>query len=122
MSIIEMLKEENVWNDFMKYKIDGGHLPKRIVFLFNENENYVLKAIMFLLYKYDNLFTQNLYSFRQNISVKTAIHDITKKDIKTMYGYKADIHDYFNSVDVEIMKSILKSKIKDGYHILRKKE
>ena len=157
MSIIELLKEENVWNDFLKYKIDGGHLPKReqeklekyikdkeyevvveriinresfpvpemkhinkknstkkrTVFLFSEKENYILKAIMFLLYRYDNIFSPNLYSFRQNISVKTAIHDITKKDIKTMYGYKVDIHDYFNSVDVEIMKSILKSKIKD---------
>ena len=69
--------------------------------------------MMFLLYKYDNLFSPNLYSFRQNISVKMAIDNITKKNIKTMYGYKVDIHDYFNSVDTETMIRILKEKIKD---------
>lgn len=157
MSIIELLKNENVWYDFLQYKIDGGHLPKqdqerledyiknreyesvveniiegkqfaiptmkhinkknstkkRTVFLFDEKENFVLKALMFLLYKYDNIFSPNLYSFRQNISVKTAIADITQKDIKNMYGYKVDIHNYFNSVDTEIMTKILHDKIKD---------
>lgn len=157
MSIIELLKEENTWNEFLQYKIDGGHITKqeqeklakyitnkeyvpvvdkiinkedfviptmkhinkknstkkRTVFLFNDKENYVFKAIMFLLYKYDNIFSPNLYSFRRNISVKTAIDNITKRDIKTMYGYKVDIHNYFNSVDVEIMTKILHDKIKD---------
>ena len=157
MSVIKLLREENIWNEFLKYKIEGGHLTKqeqeklekyienkeyeevvkkiinkerfpiptmkhinkknstkkRTVFLFNEKENYVLKALMFLLYKYDNIFSQNLYSFRRHISVKTAISDITKQDIKTMYGYKVDIHNYFNSVDLEIMTKILQDNIRD---------
>lgn len=157
MSIINLLKEENTWNEFLQYKIDGGHLPKweqkkieeyikhkeyepivekiingngfsipkikyinkknstkkRVVFLFDEKENYVLKALMFLLYKYDNIFSPNLYSFRRHISVKTAVANITKKNIKTMYGYKVDIHDYFNSVDTETIIEILQDKIKD---------
>lgn len=157
MSVIELLMHEGTWNEFLKYKVEGGHLPKkqevrlleyiqnkeyipvvesiirkeqfpiprmkcinkknsnkkRTVFLFDEKENFVLKAIMFLLYKYDNLFSPNLYSFRRNISVKTAIANITKRNIKSMYGYKVDIHDYFNSVDTDIMIGIIRDKIKD---------
>ena len=157
MSIIELLKEEKTWNEFLQYKIDGGHVmqqeqerlikyiknkeylfvveeiingdnfpvptmkhinkknstKKRTVFLFDDKENFVFKALMFLLYKYDNIFSPNLYSFRRNISVKTAIDNITKRDIKTMYGYKVDIHNYFNSVDVEIITKILQDNIKD---------
>lgn len=157
MSIIELLNKESTWKEFLKYKIDGGHLmkqeqsrlveyienkeyvpvvdkiineevfpvptmkhinkknstKKRTVFLFDEKENFVFKALMFLLYKYDDIFSPNLYSFRRNISVKTAIDDITKRDLKTMYGYKVDIHNYFNSVDIEIMTKILQDKIKD---------
>ncbi len=157
MSIIELLKKQSVWYEFLQYKIDGGHLTKqdeeklrtyidneeylsvvekiikkeaftiptmkhinkknstkkRTVFLFDEKENFVLKALMFLLYKYDNIFSPNLYSFRQNISVKTAVNNITKKDIKNMYGYKVDIHNYFNSVDTETMVQILQNKIRD---------
>ena len=97
----------------MKHINKKNSKKKRTVFLFDKKENFVFKALMFLLYKYDDIFSPNLYSFRRNISVKTAINNITVKDIKTMYGYKVDIHNYFNSVDVEIMTKILQNKIKD---------
>ena len=157
MSIIELLMCENTWEEFLEYKVDGGHLSKqqearlaeyiqnkeyipvvegilrkedfpiptmkcinkknsnkkRTVFLFDEKENFVLKAMMFLLYKYDHLFSPNLYSFRRNISVKTAIANITKRNIGSIYGYKVDIHDYFNSVDTDIVTKILRDNIKD---------
>ena len=157
MSIIKQLKDENVWNQFLQYKVDGGHLTKqeqesiekyienkeyesivdsiicggpfpipkvrcinkknstkkRTVFIFEEKENYIFKVIMFLLNKYDNIFSPNLYSFRHNISVKTAVDKINKVDIKTMYGYKVDIRDYFNSIDTEIISKLLREKIKD---------
>ena len=29
MSIIELLKKENTWNEFLQYKIDGGHITKQ---------------------------------------------------------------------------------------------
>lgn len=157
MSIIELLMCENTWEEFLEYKVDGGHLSKqqearlteyiqnkeyvpvvegilrkedfpiptmkcinkknsnkkRTVFLFDEKENFVLKAMMFLLYKYDHLFSPNLYSFRRNISVKIAIANITKRNIGSMYGYKVDIHDYFNSVNTDIITKIIRDKIKD---------
>lgn len=157
MSIIKLLKEESVWNDFLQYKINSGHLSKqeqrkldeyiqnkeyipivesilnkekfslpemkrinkknstkkRTVFIFNEKENYVLKAIMFLLHKYDYLFAPNLYSFRRNVSVKLAIDNITKQNVKIMYGYKVDIQNYFNSVNTNVMIKTLQEKVKD---------
>lgn len=97
----------------MKHINKKNSTKKRTVFLFNDKENYVLKAITFLLYKYDEIFSPNLYSFRRHINVKTAVDTIMKKDIKSMYGYKVDIHDYFNSVDTNIMINILRDKIRD---------
>mgnify|MGYP006874697509 CR=1 FL=1 len=29
MSIIELLKKQSVWYEFLQYKIDGGHLTKQ---------------------------------------------------------------------------------------------
>ena len=163
MSLIELLKNEKTWIEFLEYKINGGHLTKReceelkqyifdkaylpivddiilgrnftipvmkqinkknttkkrTVFLFDDAENYVLKALMFLLHKYDNTFSRNLYSFRRNIGVKMAIDNITKNNVTTMFAYKVDIHDYFNSVDTDIMIDILKSKIQDDELLIR---
>ena len=156
MSIIKLLKEESVWNDFLQYKINTGHLSKqeqikldeyiqkkeymsivesilnkekfsipemkhinkknstkkRTVFIFNEKENYVLKAIMFLLHKYDYLFAPNLYSFRRNVSVKLAIDninckvkiDLLKKEGKILI--KSNVLRYFTIAEIE--KNILK--------------
>lgn len=87
---------------------------KRTVFVFPRAENYVLKLLAFLLYKYDYLFEKNLYSFRQKIGVKQAVvSTISQIKGKGKYTYKADIHDYFNSVSTEKIVSILKERITD---------
>lgn len=92
---------------------------KRTVFVFPYAENYVLKLLAYLLYKYDYLFENNLYSFRQKISVKQGVVSLIKEigNEKT-YSYKADIHDYFNSVDTEKMVEILKNTITDDKPLL----
>ena len=161
MDILEMLKTENFWKEFIKYKIDGKHLSsyeekdlklfieqkeylpilekisnsepfslpnireinkkhsnkKRRVFVFDREENYVLKAIAYSLHCYDYAFPNNLYSFRKNIGVKRAISDLTKSVVnKPYYSYKVDISDYFNSVDtndaLSQLKQVLSSDIK----------
>lgn len=87
---------------------------KRTVFVFERNENYVLKAIAYLLNRYDYVFCGNLYSFRENIGVKNAIKDLTGNPRMTcLYSYKADIHDYFNSVDTGIILEHLRKTIID---------
>ena len=87
---------------------------KRMVFIFPYKEKYVLKLLAFLLHKYDYLFCENLYSFRQNHTVKDATIKLVTRTAKSgVYSYKVDIHDYFNSVDANTIISLLREKITD---------
>lgn len=96
-----------------------GSSKKRAVFTFPRKENYLLKLIVHLLYRYDGIFPDNLYSFRQNVSVKDAIRRIANwGQLKSSYCYKVDIHDYFNSVDTEIMSDIIRKRIDSLDHPL----
>lgn len=90
-----------------------GKKKKRLVYQYTKEETYILKYITYLLYEYDYLFTPNLYSFRQNISVKNAIKDLMNHNINNMYGYKVDIENYFNSIDSKKLLKELKKDIKD---------
>lgn len=82
---------------------------KRIVYTYPHDENFALKLINYLLLRrYDHLFPDNLYSFRANTCVAHAIRDISgKRDIRQMWSYKVDIHDYFNSIPVEHLLPML---------------
>lgn len=99
-----------------KHLISKGHSQKkRVVYSFNNEEMLVLKYISYLLYDYDYLFSPNLYSFRNNSSVKSAIRNISNiKNLYNMHGYKVDISNYFNSIDVDILLKNLKNDIKDS--------
>ena len=93
----------------------GSSGKKRTVYTFAEEEMIVLKFISYLLYEYDFLFVPNLYSFRKSSSVKNAIRNISNiKNIQKMYGYKVDIHNYFNSIDESILLTNLKKDMKDS--------
>ena len=91
-------------NETYSFSIPQKHLiskgrsgKKRTVYTFSKNEMMALKLLSYLLYDYDDLFAPNLYSFRKNSSVKTAIRNISNiKNISNMYGYKVDISNYFN--------------------------
>ena len=98
-----------------KHLISKGHSKKkRAVYTFSNDEMLVLKYIYYLLYEYDDLFSPNLYSFRNSRSVKNAIRNISNiKTIHKMYGYKVDISNYFNSIDIDILLDNLKTDIKD---------
>ncbi len=87
---------------------------KRTVYTFGREENYVLKLISYLLRDYDYLFAPNLYSFRKESGVKKATEDVLKiKNLDDRYVYKADISDYFNSVDVDLLLPDLKKALCD---------
>ena len=157
MSLLNLLNNEDVWNDYLIYKQKSNHIPtkelkkletfikekkykeitnninkynfstpkkiligklgkkkKRIVYSFNESEMYILKLLNHLLYKYDDLFSPNLYSFRKNKSVKNAIYKISKTpNINNMYGYKIDISNYFNSIPINKILENLNHDLKD---------
>lgn len=81
-----------------------GTGKKRTVFSFDENASWLLKFFGYYLHAYDENFSDNLYSFRKERSVKTAIAKLLKvKNISSLYGVKLDIHDYFNSADTDII-------------------
>lgn len=94
---------------------------KRIVYSFNEDEMMILKLMAFYLYKYDYLFSYNLYSFRKSRGVNDAIRAFMNlKNIKNMYGYKLDISNYFNSINQEILLDDLKDAVDDDIYIFMK--
>ena len=97
---------------------------KRIVYIFPREENYVLKHMTHLLLrKYDHLFADNLYSFRAGTGVREAIHSIVLyPGIEKMWGYKADIRNYFNSIPVDRLLPRLEEALSADpavFHFLR---
>ena len=90
-----------------------GSSKKRIVYSFNDGETYILKMLSYLLYKYDSLFAPNLYSFRQNKSVRTAVSDLIQSNIKSKCAYKVDIKNYFNSIPLSNLLLNLKKDLND---------
>ena len=76
---------QSIKNNTYDFNIPFKHIisksqanKKRIVYSFTKEEMIILKYITYLLYEYDYLFEDNLYSFRKNKSVKNAICNITK--------------------------------------------
>ena len=101
-------------------KIDSR--KKRTVYTYSKDETWVLKLLAYLLYDYDHKLSDNCYSFRRNINASHAFEKIKKiKDINDKYVLKLDIHDYFNSIDVDQLLVILKSVIEedDLYEFLK---
>ncbi|MBO4782469.1 MAG: hypothetical protein J5522_08740 [Lachnospiraceae bacterium] len=81
-----------------------GTEKKRVVFSFDEDASWLLKFFGYRLHAYDDIFSDNLYSFRKERSVKTAVARLLKKkNLNEMYGVKLDIHDYFNSADTDLI-------------------
>ena len=79
-----------------------GTDKKRVVYMFPGEAGIVLKYLSFRLHEYDDVFADNLFSFRMNRGVKKAVSDLLSvPGLSEKYVYKLDIHDYFNSVDVE---------------------
>lgn len=111
----------SIKNNIYVFSIPQKHIisksqstKKRIVYSFNKEEMIVLKYIAYLLYDYDYLFEDNLYSFRKNKSVKNAINNIENIcNIHKMYGYKVDIKNYFNSINSNLLLSDLNKNIND---------
>ena len=96
---------------------------KRTVYAFDREAGYLLKLCAHLLHRYDGLFAGCLYSFRLHCGVKQAVRRLcTHPQAGRLYAYKVDIHDYFNSVDVERLLPILRQALADDpafFHFLR---
>ncbi len=91
-----------------------GSGKKRVVYSFAPDEMLILKLIAFLLYKYDDQFAPNCYAFRRGLKAYDAIFKINKAiQGQKMWAYKLDIHDYFNSIDIDLLLPMLKEMLAD---------
>ena len=110
----KILNDNYIFSTPIKIQIGKmGKTKKRDVYIFNHEENYILKMITYLLYSYDHLFSPNLFSFRQNNGVKKAISYLCKQHIQTKYAYKVDIKNYFNSIDINLLLPQLHQGLED---------
>ena len=91
-----------------------GSDKKRTVYSYNSDETWVLKLLSWLLYKYDCRIPDNCYSFRPHKTSKTAFDSIRSiPELDECFALKADIHDYFNSINVDKLLIILHQVIDD---------
>ena len=91
-----------------------GTGKKRVVYSFAPDEMMLLKLIAFLLYRYDDLFAPNCYAFRRGLKAHDAVFNINKAIRgQNMWAYKLDIHDYFNSIDIDLLLPMLKEMLTD---------
>ncbi len=91
-----------------------GTSSKRVVYSFAHDEQQVLKLMAWLLYRYDDAHAPQCYSFRRGIGAHKAIRKlVTLPQIDALYGYKLDVQDYFNSIDVGLLLPILSEVLSD---------
>ena len=92
-----------------------GSDKKRVVYTYPKDENTVIKLLTYLLCrKYDGLFSPGLFSFRPKKTAKDAVRGFMRTPgLENMYSYKADVHDYFNSVPVDRLLPMLEDALSD---------
>lgn len=93
---------------------------KRTVYKYPYDFNMLLKLLTYLtLRKYDHIYTPNLYSFRPGVCAKDAIMAICRnKELHSLYSYKVDVSDYFNSIPVDNICRVLDETITDDTKLL----
>ena len=97
-----------------------GTGKKRVVYCFAPDEMTILKLIAFKLYDYDACFSPNCYAFRRGIKASDAIFHILRAiGDNPMWAYKLDIHDYFNSISIDILLPMLADMLADDLPLYR---
>ena len=101
-----------------------GTGKKRVVYSFAPEEMTILKLLAFKLYDYDEWFAPNCYAFRRGMKASDAVFDMIRAiGDKEMWAYKLDIHNYFNSISIEILLPILAEMMAEDlplYHFFEK--
>ena len=91
-----------------------GTGKKRVVYSFGHNEMLMLKLLAYLLYRYDDCFASNCYAFRRGRDAHDGIKSLNR-GLKghPMWAYKVDIHDYFNSIPIDLLIPMLEEILVD---------
>ena len=93
---------------------------KRLVFVFPDDEMMVQKMLAWQLLSLDDIFADNLYSFRKEMGVKKAVSRLLHtKEISAMYSYKLDVSDYFNSINADLLLPMLQEVLFEQKELLR---
>lgn len=96
-----------------------GTAKKRVVYTFSEDENMILRLLSYLLYAYDEKLSPNCYAFRRETGARRAFTDMAYlPGISSLWCFKADISNYFNSITIEILTPILERIIDDDKPLL----
>ncbi len=97
-----------------------GTSKKRVVYTFSSEENMILKLLAYLLYHYDGRLAPNCYAFRRNTGVRRAFTDLVQDPaVSSLWCYKTDISNYFNSIDTAILSDLLCQVVDDDPPLLR---
>ncbi|MBR6256461.1 MAG: group II intron reverse transcriptase domain-containing protein [Lachnospiraceae bacterium] len=95
-----------------------GSSKKRIVYSYPDDFSRILKFICYALYRYDSFFSDNCFAFRPDLSAGDALPLINKTVREShVYSLKADISDYFNSIDTGKLISRLDFLKKDDQRL-----
>ena len=101
-----------------------GTGKKRVVYSFAPDEMTILKLLAFKLYDYDRWFSPNCYAFRRGVKASDAVFDIIHAiGDQKMWAYKLDIHNYFNSISIDILLPMLKEMMTNDlplYHFFER--
>ncbi|MCR5013790.1 MAG: reverse transcriptase/maturase family protein [Bacteroidales bacterium] len=91
-----------------------GTNKKRVVYSYDDTAMQVLKLIAHLLYRYDDRFAPNCYAFRRGIDVHDAIRRVNRAiQGQSLWAYKLDIHNYFNSIPIPKLLPMLDEMLAD---------
>ena len=97
-----------------------GTGKKRVVYTFAPDEMMLLKLLAFKLYDYDGCFAPNCYAFRRGMKASDAIFHLNRAIRgRKMWAYKLDIHDYFNSISIDILLPMLAEMMADDPQLYR---
>ncbi|MBQ9005918.1 MAG: hypothetical protein IJ092_06045 [Atopobiaceae bacterium] len=81
---------------------------RRIIYIYPPRQNMLLKYLVWGMREYDSIFSDSLYSFRQNLNVANLFRKMEiQGDVHELYAVKADVHDYGHSIRPELLKPML---------------
>ncbi len=111
----EIAKGEHRFSVPKKKLISKNRTGKmRTVYQFDDREMMALKIVADQLCAYDRLFSPDLYSFRRNVHAGDAVRKLFRTPgLGSKWGFKADVHNYFNSIDVDRLLPELKRDLSD---------
>ena len=97
-----------------------GTRKKRVVYRFPDDVNILLKMVAYLLYRYDDALPDNCYAFRKSLGPRSAFMNMAETpDLQGLHGFKADVSNYFNSIDTSLLIPMLQQVVTDDEPLLR---